>query len=103
MNLSDAHSASRTRPYSRAPRFCAKIGPIAPDSAKISPNATGVTRSIVAWPATAAAPNCAIACVTKPTATGVARFVSTAGAATALSRRACAPSCARSNRPSSGA
>ena len=40
------------------------MGPTAPLRAKMTPKATGVMRSIVAWPATAATPKPAIVWVT---------------------------------------
>ena len=64
------------------------------------PKATGLTRSIVAAPATAESPNCAIQRVTKAAATGVARLVRIAGAATAISVLASAASRLTSSRSS---
>ena len=57
------------------------IGPTAPDSAKITPNATGTMRPMIAQPATAASPKRAISAVTKALPTGVAICVMIAGSA----------------------
>jgi hypothetical protein len=57
------------------------IGPTAPDSAKITPKATGVSRATMAMPATAASPNSAMDRVTKAWPTGVASWVRIAGRA----------------------
>ena len=54
---------------------------MAPDSAKITPKATGVIRPTMAMPATAASPKPAMARVTTACPTGVANWVRIAGAA----------------------
>ena len=46
----------RTRSKRSAPKFCPRIGPIEPDSAKIAPKASGTMRPITAKPATAESP-----------------------------------------------
>lgn len=70
MNIRLARKLSRTRSNRLAPRFCAKTGPTAPLRECINPKATGVSRSIVACPATADAPKAAMVCVTKAAPTG---------------------------------
>ena len=66
------------------------IGPTAPDSAKITPNATGTMRPMIAQPATAPSPKRAISAVTKALPTGVAIWVITAGTPIAKNGRAAA-------------
>ena len=55
-NRIESQKVRRTRSIFPAPRFCPMIGPTAPDSAKMMPNATGVRRPAIAIPATAASP-----------------------------------------------
>ena len=54
--MNESVSARRTRGISRAPKFWPMIGPMEPVSAKMTPNASGMTRSTIAPPATVASP-----------------------------------------------
>ncbi len=56
VKISPSKNARRTRPIRPAPKFWPMIGPMAPESAKITPKATGVSRPAIAIPATAASP-----------------------------------------------
>ncbi len=75
------------------------IGPTAPDSAKMMPNATGVSRPAIAIPATAASPYPATIRVTTACPTGVASCVRMAGPEIANKGAAAATTLAPDGRP----